>query len=145
MKKYIDVVISAVWLLLLALLTFRMPVTNLLNHLYRDFCTFDLVLSALFCLTGFVSSFLAFVFSKKQLFSISLINILLFALSVVLIIISTASRNVELFSFACYFVNLFCFVFGINSNMIAVSAAFLLLQIISAVVFSVLLKLKKEK
>ncbi|MBE6572414.1 MAG: hypothetical protein E7656_09230 [Ruminococcaceae bacterium] len=145
MKKHIDIVVGAAWLILLALLTFRMPVANLLNDPSHGFSAIDLVLSALFCLTGFASSFFAFVFSKKQLFLISLINILLFVLAMVLIIVSTASKNVGLFNFACYFVNLFCLVFGISSNMIAVMSAFLLLQIVSAVVFLVLLKLKKER
>ncbi len=145
MKKHIDVLVSGIWFVLLIALMIRMPVINLLKNPYGGFCAFDLVLSALFCLTGVVSSVLAYVFSKKQLLAVSFVNTFLFAAMLVLLVVSTASGNRGMLDFSLYFANLFCFVLGLEGNMMVYCLSFLLLQMLTAVLFSVLLNRNKEK
>ncbi len=145
MKKHIDIFVSCIWLALMLALMLRMPVIQLLQEPSCGFPKLDLVLSALFCVTGIVSSVVAYVFSKKQLFALSLVNILLFVTMLALIVISTASGNRGMLDFSLYFVNLFCFVLSLEGNMIACCAVFLLLQLLSAVMFYILTWLKKEK
>ncbi len=145
MKKHVDIFMSAIWLALLLALMLRMPVIRLLQEPACGFAKLDLVLSALFCATGIVSSVFAYVFSKKQLFAVPLVNIILFIAMLVLIVISTASGDRGMLDFSLYFVNLFCFVLSLEGNMIAYCAVFLLLQILSAVLLYILTRLKKEK
>ena len=145
MKKYIDILVSGVWFSVLVVLMVRMPVINLLQDPPEGFYAFDLVLSALFCLTGIASPVLAYIFSKKQLFAVSFVNIFLFAAMLVLLVVSTASGNRGMFDLSLYFANLFCFVLGLEGNMTVYCLSFLILQLLTAVLFSVLFKQNKEK
>lgn len=145
MKKHIDIFVSCIWLALLVVLMLRMPVTELLKNPSEGFPLADCVISALFCATGILSSVLAYVFSKKQLFAISYVNFFLFASMLLLIVTGTASGNRVLINISLHFVNLFCFVLALEGNMMVYCILFLLLQILFAVLFYILLRLKKEK
>ena len=145
MKKYIDVLISAIWFVLLVILMFRMPVAKILVDTKADFSAIDIALSTAFCAVGFVCPVLAYVFSKRQLFTVALVNTLLFAAMIICFVISISSANTGLFSLSCYFVNLFCAVLSFKGNLVASCAVFLILQIAFSVVFSILLRIKKEK
>lgn len=143
MKKHIDVIISAAWFVLLLTLMLRMPAIRVLQDPKAGFGTIDLCLSALFCAVGIFAPVFAYIFSKKQLFAVSFVNLLLFAAMLALFAVGTFSGNRGLLDFSMYFVNLFCFVLGLEGSMIAYCSVFLFLQIISTVLFSVFLKLKK--
>lgn len=148
MKKHIDVIdilMSAIWFLLLVILMIRMPVAKIIVDTKAQFSGVDIALSCLFCAIGFICPVLAFAFSKKHLFALPFVNTVFFVAMIACFVISISSANTVLFSFACYFVNLFCFVLSFKGNFVATCAIFLVAQITFAVLFSYLLRIKKEK
>ena len=145
MRKYIDIFASAIWFILLVALMIRMPVAKILVDTRAQFSACDIALSGAFCAIGLICPVLGYAFSRRQLFVISVVNAAFFAAMIIFFAIAISSANTALFTLACYFVNLFCAILSFKGNLAASCVIFLTLQMAFIVLFSVLLKIKKEK
>ena len=109
-RNIVSVLFIAVWIILLATLMIRMPISYMTDNFSADRTppVADIVFSACFCIVGIAAGVLGCVMSGRQLIFLSLLNPAMMFVSAICFVLYVSFFSRDVLAFALYFANPFC-------------------------------------
>lgn len=145
-KNIIFTALFAVWLIIGILLSFRVPMEQVVDEAGSSLFLTDTVLSSLFVAIGLAAAPLGYFLNKKMAMAISLFNLMLSLFAILCFTLFVFSSNGIMVGIGLILLNPYCVIFAMRGNLaIAGIILYILLCFVFPVVFSLLMKFKPFK
>lgn len=141
-KNVVGAVFIVAWVVLLAVLMIRLPISYMMNTFGETLLppVLDIVLSACFCAVGVAAGAAGYFLSSKPLLVLSAINPVLMLLSALCFVLYVFFFSRDVLAFALYFANPFCAVLLTPGFLFL--GGYAVLALLCPIVFSLLLRKK---